>query len=156
MSGPSESHLIPSDIWCALHALNTEYWCRVDRVHEAPVDDLYVEDGLMHIGTLGCIGRPAIRAFFAERSIKEREAKRTTRHSASSLSIVALGADRWRVRSTVQVLSGNGDWPMTSAPPSSVGDFDDVVVRLRDGNWRYQSRSARIVFVGAGAAAFAR
>ena len=143
-------------MWCALQALNAEYWCRVDRVDDAPVDDLYLEDGVMHIGALRCEGRDAIRSFFVERNAKEREAQRTTRHCASSLAITELSAHSWRVRSTVQVLSGNGDWPLQSAPPSSVADFDDTVVQRTDGSLRYASRTARAVFVGAGAAAFAR
>ena len=148
--------MIHPETWCALHAMNAEYWCRVDRVREAPVDQLYVDDGKMHIGTLRCDGRTAIRAFFVDRNAKELEAQRTTRHTSSALTIAELEPARWRIHSTVQVLSGNGEWPIASAPPSSVGDFEDIVVRLPDGQWLYESRSARIVFAGAGAATFAR
>lgn len=148
--------MILPETWCALQSLNADYWSSVDRVLDVPVDELYVDDGQMHIGTLRCNGRTAIRAFFVERNAKELEAQRTTRHTSSALSIREVGASRWHIRSTVQVLSGNGEWPMASAPPSSVGDFDDIVVRLPDGEWLYESRSARIVFAGAGAASFAR
>lgn len=148
--------MIHPETWCALHALNAEYWCRVDRVQAQPVDEMYVEHGVMHIGALRCEGRTAIRSFFVERDAQEIEAKRTTRHSASALAVIEVGPDRWRVRSTVQVLSGNGDWPLASAPPSSVGDFEDIVTRRADGQLLYESRTARIVFVGTGAAAFAR
>ena len=148
--------MILPETWCALQSLNAEYWCRVDRVHEAPVDELYVDDGRMQVGTLRCEGRTAIRAFFVDRNAKELEGQRTTRHSSSALTISEAGPARCRIHSTVQVLSGNGEWPMASAPPSSVGDFEDIVIRLPDGQWLYESRSARIVFAGAGAATFAR
>jgi hypothetical protein len=136
--------------------LNADYWSRVDRVCDTPVDELYVDAGSMRIGTLKCEGRTEIRAFFIERNAKEIDAQRTTRHTSSGLRITESGPARWRIQSTVQVLSGNGEWPMASAPPSSVGDFDDIVVRLLDGRLLYESRTARIVFAGSGAATFAR
>ena len=144
------------ETWCALQELTADYWRRVDRLSEDPVDELYVENGTMQIGSLKCEGRDQIRAFFADRNSKEKDAKRTTRHLVSGLSIVALSPSRFRLLSTVQVLSGCGGLPLASAPPSSVGDFEDVVINSPQGAWLFESRSARIVFVGIGAAAFAR
>jgi hypothetical protein len=140
----------------AVHALMASYWQRVDRIASEPVDELYVESGVMHIGSLRCAGRDAIRAFFLDRNSKEVDTGRTTRHLPGGLSIKAIDDSRYRVRSTVQVLSGHGEWPMASAPPSSVGDFDDVVLRSPDGAWLFESRTCRIVFTGLGAASFAR
>jgi len=151
-----ELNVVTAEAWCALHALDTDYWRRVDRQSDEGVELLYTESGRMQIGALDYAGRDAIRAFFAERNLKEREAARTTRHCGCNLHIESAGDARWRVRSTVFVLSGHGDWPMTSGAPSSVGDFDDRVVRLPDGKWLYEHRLARIVFTGAGAPAFAR
>ena len=147
--------MINPEIWCALHALNADYWRRVDRLSDAVVDELYVDSGMMHIGSLRCEGRLQIRSFFVDRNDKEQAAKRTTRHIASALAIEELSACRFRIQSTVQVLSGNGELPLPSLPASTIGDFDDVVV-LANGDFLFESRTARVVFVGANAAAFAR
>jgi len=148
--------LITSETWCAIQALNSEYWRRVDRTSDEAVADLYVEHGRMQIGTLDVHGRGAIADFFAHRNAQERANDRTTRHLASNVLVELQREDRCRVLSTVAVMAGFGDWPMTSQPPSTVGDFEDVVVRGADGIWRYEKRYARICFSGANAASFAR
>lgn len=148
--------MIQVETWCALQELTATYWQRVDRISPAPVDELYTAAGLMQIGSLRCEGREQIRAFFLDRNSKEQEARRTTRHLVGNFGIEAISSCSFRIRSTVQVLSGNGEWPLPSALPSSVGDFEDVVIKTPRGSWLFESRTARIVFSGAGAAAFAR
>jgi hypothetical protein len=143
-------------LFCALNALTADYWRRVDRLSSEAVADLYVEAGLMRIGTLHREGRSSIAAFFQDRNTTEVAARRTTRHLASPLHIETLGRGRARIHSTVQVISGLGDWPVASAPPSTVGDFVDVVVKTHEDRWLFESRTASIVFTGAGAASFAR
>jgi hypothetical protein len=140
----------------AIESLTADYWRRVDRQSNEPADALYVEAGRMRIGTLQCEGREAISRFFVERTEREAAAARTTRHLTSGLHIEAIDAHRCRVFSVVSVLAGTGGWPMASAPAATVGDFEDVVVETAPGVWRFESREARIVFVGSGAAAFAR
>lgn len=148
--------MINPETWCALHALISDYWQRVDRLSDAPVDELYVEEGVMHIGTLRCEGRAQIRSFFLDRNIKEKEMTRTTRHAALNIAIDDLGSSRVRIHSTVQVMAGVGAWPMPSQPLTTVGDFTDIVVRSSEGLWLYESRMANIVFTGVGAANFTR
>ena len=148
--------MIHLESWCALQELTATYWQRVDRICPGLVDELYAEGGVMHIGSLPCEGREQIRAFFLDRNAKEQEAKRTTRHLVGSFGTESISSCRYRIRSTVQVLAGVGDWPLPSALPSTVGDFEDVVVKTPRGVWLFESRAARIVFSGAGAAAFAR
>lgn len=148
--------MVSAETRAAIDALNADYWRRVDRVSPEAVDELYVEDGVMHIGSLRREGRTQICDFFAERNAKELERQRTTRHLSSALWIESLGVARLRVQSTVQVLSGHGEWPMASALASTVADFEDIVVAIAPGQWRYESRRAQIIFTGAGAAAFAR
>lgn len=148
--------MITAEVRVSMEGLIADYWRRVDRLSSHPVDALYTDNGLMHIGALRKEGRAQIHAFFADRNAQETAAGRTTRHLSSGLWIELLDAGRLRVCSTVQVLSGHGEWPMASAAASSVGDFDDVVVQVSHGVWRFESRCARIVFAGAGAAAFAR
>lgn len=148
--------MIPCETYAAVHALTAEYWRRVDRSSGAPVDELYTEDALMHIGSLRKEGRAEIRQFFIERTELETRVQRTTRHLVSGLLIEPMGERQVRVLSTVQVMAGTGDWPMASGPAATVGDFEDVLVEVSPGCWRFQSRRARIVFSGAGASSFAR
>lgn len=148
--------MINPETWCAIHALIADYWLRVDRLSDAPIDELYVENGVMQIGTLRCDGRSQIRSFFLERNIKEQEMKRTTRHASLNVAIYELGSSRLRIRSTVQVIAGIGAWPLLSMPPSTIADFTDIVVRSTDGLWLFESRTTQIVFTGSGAASFAR
>jgi hypothetical protein len=121
-----------------------------------PVHELYVENGVMQIGKALCEGQGAIREFFVRRNEQETSAGRTTRHSTTGLCIDMLSAQRARIRSTVYVMAGVGEWPLQSAPPATVGDFEDLVICDLQGRWRYESRRAQILFVGAGAAAFTR
>lgn len=148
--------MIPFEVWTAVAVLNADYWQRVDRQSPEPVDALYVENGVMQIGALHKAGRAQIRAFFEQRNAQEEKTGRTTRHVAGCPVIKPLGEQRWQVQSTVQVLAGNGDWPLPSAVPATVADFDDLVVQAAPGDWRFERRTARVVFTGPGAAAFTR
>jgi hypothetical protein len=140
----------------AIEALTIDYWRRVDRLSDAPVEELYVEAGVMHLGSLRIEGKDGIRAFFIERTRQEKLVGRTTRHLVNGLWIEPAPQGRLRVSSTVQVLSGVGDWPLASVPASSVGDFEDVVAEVSPGVFRFELRSVRTVFTGAGAPAFVR
>lgn len=148
--------MIPFEVWTAVAVLNADYWQRVDRQSAEPVDALYVEGGVMQIGSLHKTGRAQIREFFEVRNAQEERTGRTTRHVGGCPVIQPIDAQRWRVLSTVQVLAGNGDWPLPSAVPSTVADFDDVVIEVTPGDWKFERRQARIVFTGPGAAAFTR
>lgn len=140
----------------AIEALTIDYWRRVDRLSDAPVEELYVESGVMHLGSLKLEGKDKIAAFFIDRNRQEKQMGRTTRHLVNGLWIEPALRGRLRVFSTVQVLSGVGDWPLASVPASSVGDFEDVVAEVSPGVFRFELRSARTVFTGAGAPAFVR
>ncbi|MES2257072.1 MAG: nuclear transport factor 2 family protein [Pseudomonadota bacterium] len=148
--------MITSETWVAVATLMADYWWRVDGGSERPVDELYAENCLMHIGTARREGREQIRQFFEERRQGEIAARRTTRHLVSNLLIVPVEAGRIRVHSTVQVMAGNGDLPLASAPAATLADFEDVMVEVSPGVWRIENRRARVVFSGAGASSFAR
>ncbi|PKA68156.1 hypothetical protein ATI02_0901 [Pseudomonas baetica] len=148
--------MISSEVSCAVQLLSAEYWRRVDRLSQAPVSELYAASGVMQISTMRCEGQAQIERFFAERTLSEEQAQRTTRHITGGLAIEALSASRYRVYSTVLVLSGNGERPLPSQVPSSVADFVDVVVSTPEGVWLYESRTAQAVFTGTGAPSFAR
>jgi hypothetical protein len=138
--------MISLEAWYGLTTLTANYWHRVDRICAEPVDELYVENGLMQIESLRCEGREQIRAFFRDRNSRNQEDRRTTRHAVGSLAIESIGSFRFRIRSSVQVMSGIGDWPLALTVPSSVDDFEDIVLRCPRGAWLFVSRSARSVF----------
>lgn len=150
------NHSVSPAVWAALHQLTATYWERVDRISTEPVADLYTENGEMLLGSLRCSSRDEIRTFFVRRDEGEIRTRRTTRHCVGNLTIAPLDNGRCRIRSTVLVLAGTGDWPMASLPPSSVADFEDVVVETSESQWLFESRIARVAFVGEGAASFAR
>lgn len=145
-----------SDSWIAAANLMAEYWRRVDGSSDAPVDELYAENGVMHIGTAHCEGRAQIRAFFEARSRGEAAQRRTTRHLMSNLTIEPAGHGAIRARTTVQVMAGTGDLPLAPGPAVTLADFDDLLREVAPGVWRIERRHARVIFTGAGASSFAR
>ncbi|MES2755978.1 MAG: nuclear transport factor 2 family protein [Pseudomonadota bacterium] len=145
-----------SDTWVAAATLMADYWRRVDGTCDAPVDELYVESCLMHVGASRLEGRLQIRTFYDERRQGEIAASRTTRHLVSNLLVESIEPGRVRVHSTVQVMAGIGVLPLSSSPAVTLGDFEDVMVELSPGNWRIESRHARMVFSAAGALSLVR
>ena len=140
----------------ALQQLAARYWARADGDLDIALDGIFTPDGSLQLGPLELVGLPAIERFFLERDVTQREGQRTTRHIACNHLLKPLGADRIEVRSTVLVYVGTGKWPMQSGAPSAIADFIDTCVRLPQGHWRFARREGRTVFIGAGAATFAR
>jgi hypothetical protein len=136
--------------------LAAKYWARADGDLGMPLQQVFVSEGSLQLGTLQLQGLAAIEQFFLQRDATQREGQRTTRHIACNHLLKPLQADRVEVRSTVLVYVGNGDWPMQSAAPAAIADFIDTCVRLPDGQWRFARREGRTVFIGAGAATFAK
>lgn len=119
------------------------------------VADLFTADARLVLGSLTVSGRDEIERFFAGRDALHRSSGRTTRHLACNHRFSVLDQTRVRVRSTVVVYAGVGALPLDSGAPSGIADFDDVCVRTPE-RWRFAQRIARTVFVGPGAATFAR
>ncbi len=103
-----------------------------------------------------CRACAAIERFFLERDVTQREGQRTTRHIACNHLLKPLEPGRVEMRSTVLVYVGTGAWPMQSTAPAAIADFVDTCVRVPDGQWRFARREGRTVFIGAGAATFAK
>lgn len=141
-----------------LQALISEYWASVDRVADVRRSSasFYVETGEMLLGTLSVQGREKLQAFFAIRNEKEIANQRTTRHLAANFRLHGEEDQRATVSTLVLVYSGIGDWPLSSAPPSAVGDFTFACVRDPSHGWLFEKVSGTSVFVGAGAPSFAR
>ncbi|MEO5707897.1 MAG: nuclear transport factor 2 family protein [Alteraurantiacibacter sp.] len=147
---------LPVEDVIALQDLAARYWALADLTEQVPLDDLFEDQAVFDLGKLKLEGLPAIAAFFTDRAQSMRETGRTTRHLASNFLALPQADGSVRVRSTVIVHAGNGEHPLPAAEPSGIADFHDVCRRQPDGRWLYHHRSASTVFVGAGAAAFAR
>lgn len=141
-----------------LQALIAEYWASVDRVedvHRSP-QSFFTEAGEIRIDSLKVSGRGNIEAFFNARTERESANRRTTRHVSGSFRIHDDSDDRATVVTLVIVYSGCGEWPLTSAPPSAVGDFTFRCLRDPEHGWRFESVVGTSVFIGDGAPGFAK
>lgn len=147
---------LPAEDMLALQHLAARYWALADLTEQVPLDELFEEQAVFDLGKLKLAGLPAIAAFFADREQAMRAAGRTTRHLASNFLVLSQPDGTVRVRSTVMVHAGVGEHPLPAAEPSGIADFHDICRRQPDGRWLYHQRSACTVFVGAGAASFAR
>ncbi|MXO70987.1 nuclear transport factor 2 family protein [Alteraurantiacibacter buctensis] len=147
---------LPATDFMALQQLAARYWALADLTEAVPLDEMFAPDAVFDLGKLQLEGLPAIAAFFAEREAGMRASGRTTRHLASNFLALPQPDGSVRVRSTVMVHTGNGDHPLPATEPSGIADFHDLCRRQPDGRWLYHHRSAATVFVGPGAAAFAR
>jgi hypothetical protein len=156
LSQTSEPPALPVADELALQRLASRYWALADGTEEFAIPELFTADGVLELGSLRLEGAEAINRFFAEREKANKAAGRVTRHLASGFLIVPLSSERVRVRSTVTVHAGNGELPIEVSLPSGIADFEDICVRSDNGDWLYQSRVARTVFVGPAAASFAR
>jgi hypothetical protein len=147
---------LPSADLLALQDLAARYWALADLTEAVPLDELFAADAVFNLGKLKLQGLPAIAAFFAEREAGMRASGRTTRHLATNFLAIPQPDGTVRVRSTVMVYAGNGEHPLPATEPSGIADFHDTCRRQTDGRWLYHFRSATTVFVGPGAASFAR
>ena len=137
-------------------ALVADYWLRVDRRSDDPVDELYLDDGVFSAGSVDLYGRAAIRDYFADRDQQQDVSGRLTRHIQLNLQLSMDSTDRVICRSTVIVFAGTGTPPLDTAVPSTIADADDVCVRCADGGWKFASRRLTPIFLGPTAAAFTR
>ena len=140
----------------ALQQLAARYWARADGDLAFPLCRLFMTDATLQLGTLELAGLPAIERFFLQRDVTQREGQRATRHIACNHLLKPLEPGRVEMRSTVLVYVGTGPWPLQSTAPAAIADFVDTCVRVPDGQWRFARREGRTVFIGAGAASFAK
>jgi hypothetical protein len=140
----------------ALTNLDAIYWAIADCRHQAGAEELFLADGVLTLGGLELRGQEAIAKFFAEREAQNKASGRVTRHVAGSRSVERNGADSAVLRSVVLVFAGSGELPLEAGAPSTIADVTDHCVKLDNNSWLFQSRIVKPVFVGAGAAKFAR
>lgn len=139
----------------AIMHLTAAYVAHADGAGRGEPADLFVKDGVLSLGSLRLENHSAIQRFFEDRARDNRAQGRVTRHVPGPLEITAVEHERLEARSTAIVFAGNGDLPLATALPTTICDFNDVFVLTSDG-WRFASRTATVVFTGAGAATFAK
>ncbi|MEP7312448.1 MAG: nuclear transport factor 2 family protein [Pseudomonadota bacterium] len=140
----------------ALQQLAARYWARADGDAGQSLSQLFTPDGALLLGSLTLNGIEAIERFFGERDVAQAAALRTTRHIACNHLATWFDDNRVQVRSTVLVYVGMGSLPLESTAPAGIADFEDICVRPASGGWRFERREGRTVFIGPGAAKFAR
>ena len=139
-----------------LMELAARYWACADGDASERIEDLFTEDAVLQLGNLVLEGRAAIVKFFADRDAAQRSAQRTTRHVACNHRVAGRQGDRVTVCSTVMVYAGVGAIPLESGAPTGIADFRDDCVKSAQGEWRFAKRAGGSIFVGPGAASFAR
>lgn len=139
-----------------LQQLAAAYWTCADAPASAGIGELFTEEAVLTLGSLTLTGRAAIEDFFRSREESMRTAQRTTRHVGCNLLVTAATEGRVQMRSTVLVYSGTGVLPLPATAPSGIADFEDTCVRSASGRWQFERRIAHTVFIGPGAATFAR
>ena len=143
--------------YAELHDLLSEYWARVDRLSDRPVAEMYTTTGEMQIGALQKIGRTEIADFFTQRNVSEIQKQRSTRHVLSNVRIEWVNASRVIVLSLVVAYAAIGEFPLAApTAPATIADFTDVCTRDNAGVWQIESKRARILLTGEGAANFVR
>ncbi|MFP3556750.1 nuclear transport factor 2 family protein [Paraburkholderia sp. SIMBA_049] len=145
----------PSDT-LSLMSLDATYWACADCRNAIDAETLFIEDGILQLGSMALKGRQAIRDFFAARNEENVRSKRHTRHVVSGLDVSVHDAEHATLDSVVAVFAGHGELPIASDVPSTIADVNDVCVRGPEGEWLFERRIIRPVFVGPAAAKFAR
>ena len=132
----------------AIEQLCLHYWNCIDRLAGDEAAALYVEDGRLVLGPMALAGRASIQQFLQTRNAAEVVARRTTRHVATNHRLVSVDGDRAVMTSLVAVYAAVGDLPQPAILPSSFGDFEDELIRDAHGDWRFVSRTGRLVLIG--------
>lgn len=148
--------MISSEIHLSSLHLNQTYWACADGRADKAVQLLFTPTGRLQLGALDLVGRDQIEKFFTERTRKNQSSGRITRHFSSGFAPEVVSSERMLVRSVVMVFAGSGSLPLPSDTPSTIADVDDVLVLSATGEWLFESRLIRPIFVGASAAKFAQ
>lgn len=130
----------------AIDALGVELFYRLDHGLAETLPDLFTTDGTQDSGAgePPLRGREAMGAFYQKRSKTN-----VTRHVITNLRVTFEGRDRARVFRTVTLYSGAPPAPLLAQP--SVGEYEEVVVRGKDGRWLFESRKLTRMFSPPGA-----
>lgn len=153
--GKALSGAVDWQIAADLAQLANLYWYAADHPGQVDLAALFHERASFQIGTANLEGRQAIVDFFAQRATSMSAQQRSTWHFSGGCVLVPHDDGRIRVLSNVLVFAGTGDLPLASSLPSTIGECDDLCVRLESGRWVYERRSITTVMAGDAAPKFA-
>lgn len=148
--------LPPPAEFLAIQQVVHDLWCRTDRVIDKPAEELFADDGVMHIGTLKAEGREAINRYNIDRRAMEETSSRRVRHFCTNTVVTDYASGTVSLRCSLLVFQGTGPMPFESSVPSNIADF---VIRLRkepEMGWLIVELSGKAIFVGPGAPLNAR
>ena len=152
----TEAAMISPEIYLSSLHLNQTYWACADGSADKAVQFLFIPNGRLQLGALELVGRDQIERFFTDRACENQKLARITRHFSSGFAPEVLSVGRLLVKSLVMVFAGSGSLPLPSDTPSTIADVEDVMVLSPTGEWLFESRLIRPVFVGTSAAKFAQ
>lgn len=131
----------------ALDALNARFAYLIDNGQSEQVPDLFTADGRYAIANGAdrrvSTGQEAIRAAYVERAAR---GARTACHLFTNLHVSAATADSAYSHCYLLLFAQDG-LPPHPAQPLLVARYDDVCERDAQGQWRYRSRDATVLFV---------
>lgn len=148
--------MISHEVYLSSLQLNQTYWACADGSADKAVQFLFMPTARLQLGALELVGRDQIERFFTERASENQKSGRITRHFSSGFAPEVLSSERLFVKSLVMVFAGSGALPLPSDTPSTIADVEDVLVLSATGEWLFESRLIKPVFVGASAAKFAQ
>ena len=131
----NEEQLVSGADYVELSRLVIEHAWRVDNGRADTVHELYVDDGVLDVGT-PLRGREAIREW--GRQLVAAAPWRSIRHVCGNMRFVADGANEAHGTTVLTVFMVAGQGPATTLP-FSVGEDHDRFVRTERG-WKLVSR----------------
>lgn len=137
-------------------SLISDYFARTDQIVDKPGELIFSTDGRMRLGQLRPDGRPAIAAYFIARREEASRTGRKTRHIMSNLIVEPVGESRARAYFQCLVFAGIGDFPLPSAAPATIADFEADCVHSAATGWLIDELRATPTFIGPGAASFVK
>jgi hypothetical protein len=138
---PNDMSLVSDGDHIQLARLVTEAAWRVDEGRSDTLYELFVEDGVLVIGTNELKGHDAIRTW--GRELEQARTYKSIRHIAGNMRFMAVGE---REAAGVTILTVFMDDETSSSIPWVVGEDHDRFVRTEQG-WRFKSRAWKQLFV---------
>lgn len=137
MTGPESAAALRAEI----DAVLADWAWHIDHREFDELAGLFTEDARFVTGPVELRGRQQIRQRYLDRA-----GARSTRHMYSGLRLSRPSAGWVRARSTWACYAANQPAPVDEAVLYLVADFDDMLTRCADGQWRISERHIIPVF----------